>query len=72
MNKRIYFNDKFIELIDKNEFEMLALQTNTIKERTNSEKTLNFLIEDFLDAGNLHSEKLSELQLNDVIDYFKT
>ncbi len=72
MNKRIYFNDKFIEFIDKEKFEMLALQTHTLDEASKSKKTLKFLIEDFLNDKKLGSEILPETQFEELISYFQS
>ena len=71
MNKRIYFNDKFIELVDQQISEIPALQSHTNVEAQNSKKKLKLFIEEFLEPKNQKSLSTENFSLMDIIDFFK-
>jgi len=71
MNKRVYFNDKFIELIDKKSPELSALQPYSNEETHNSKKKLKLIVEEFLKSKNELNVLLGDYSLNDLIAYFK-
>ncbi len=71
MNKRVYFNDKFIELIDKKNSELSAIQPHRIDETSKSKKKLNLIIEAFLTSNSELNVSLNDISLDDLISYFK-
>lgn len=71
MNKRVYFNDKFIELIDKKSPELSAKQPHRLIESLNSKKKLNLIIEEFLTSKKEINVSLIEISMAEIIGYFK-
>jgi len=70
MNKKIYYNNKFI---DFNESETQSSQNQTIKIYSSGDKqTLKIIVDDFLDKNNLNSFRLLNYDFNHVLNYFKT
>ena len=71
MNKRIYFNDKYIELVDKKDAEIPAIQANIIEGEINLKKKLKIFIENFLSEKNPSAVKSDQFTLGEIITFFR-
>lgn len=72
MNKRIYFADKFIELFDKDNSEIAALQGHTSHVATHTKKKLKSMIDKFLTEKSEKGTELYAVSLGEIIDCFKS
>ena len=70
MNKKIYYNNKFIEF-ERSQSQSSQNQTIKIYEKEN-EQTLKVIIDEFLDKTNLSSFIILNHDIEQVINYFKT
>lgn len=69
MNKKIYFNNKFIEFASSQSQSSLN-QTIKIYDKENKQ-TLKNIIDDFLDQNNFYSVQIFNYSFDEVSDFFK-
>jgi ADP-ribose pyrophosphatase YjhB (NUDIX family) len=69
MNKKIYFNNKFIEFASS---QTQSSQNQTIKiYDAENKQTLKNIIDNFLDQNNFNSVQISNYNFQQVFDFFK-